>query len=101
MDGRERLALVAHVILPVVPLVASLARVWEVASGSGPDPSLVPPFWPVPLFTRVGVAAAVALMCSGPTWRWASSSPGSVVAFAPRLVVFVSVAVVLQVAVAP
>lgn len=101
MGGRERFALVMLVVLPVVPLVASLARVWEVASGAGVDPALVPPFWPVPLFSRVGVAAAVAAMCAGPAWRWAALAPEQVAAFAPRLMLLVSAGVVVQVAVAP
>jgi hypothetical protein len=61
----------------------------------------VPPFWPVPLFTRVAVAAVVALMCAGPGWRWAEADPEGVAAFVPRVLWLVSAVVLLQIAVAP
>ena len=101
MGGRERLALDASLVLPVIPCVASLARIREVWSGAGVDPALVPPFWPVPLFTRVAVAAVVALMCAGPGWRWAEADPEGVAAFVPRVLWLVSAVVLLQIAVAP
>jgi hypothetical protein len=101
MGGRERLALVAVVVLPVVPLIAALARAWQVVSEPGMDPGLVPARWPVPLFSRVGLGLVVALMCTGPAWRWVAISPGAVVRALPTFFAVVASVALVQALVAP
>jgi hypothetical protein len=101
MGERERVVLVAVLLAPVVPVVASFARIFECLAGPEADPTLVPPAWPVPLFTRVGVAGVVALMAAGPAWRWVSTDVPAAVRRLPAWFVVAAAIVSVQALVWP